>query len=61
MACKLRAVLKGADVIETPNEEEISLQSQKEWVANGGEIEDKKVFNNIILTAYSIIKDKIIK
>lgn len=61
MARKLKAVLKGAEVIEMPSEKEISLQSQREWVANDGEVGDKRVFNDIVLTAYSIVKSKIVK
>ena len=61
MARKVRAVLKGADVIEMSSKEEICNQCQREWVANDGIVGDGRIFNDIVMTAYSIIKSKTVK
>ena len=60
-AKKVRIVLADANVIQMPSEEEVCNQCQREWATNDRIIEDKQIFNDIVLTAYSVIKDKIVK
>lgn len=47
--------------INMPTEEEILQQCKEEWIAAGGVIGDEDDFKNIVMTAYSVVKDKIMK